>query len=345
MLGRWGRSDGRLSGPKDYAGPRVRIPSSVAYAAKQLFKLPARYLTKPWGYKSPRVVLGLMLLVAASLKTHQLATEPVLGTGLLDSRWLLAVVVEFELLLGLCLLANVWPRATWAVALSCFSLFTCVSLYKAISGHTTCGCFGRVAINPWYTGILDFVVVCSLIRCRPRESLSTMRRALAVLVFWFAIGFPVAYEIRMYHPSTLAASGIILGDGNLVILEPEKWVGNRFPLLPYIEDFSEAVDSGNPPLRERLRHGHWCVVLSRHGCPRCEKLLTQARERFEQDAPLAASRSFASVETSSSTARPVYNRFESGRLAHAYRWFHRSPLVVHLKGGVVEYAFAVDDGS
>lgn len=56
-----------------------------------------------------RVVLASVLLLAAGLKGHQLATEPVLGTGILDSRWFLIALVEFELFFGLWLLGNLWP--------------------------------------------------------------------------------------------------------------------------------------------------------------------------------------------------------------------------------------------
>ena len=62
------------------------------------------------GYDAVRVAVGILLLTAAGLKGYQLATEPLLGTGFLDSRWLLTMTVEFELLFGLWLLANIWPK-------------------------------------------------------------------------------------------------------------------------------------------------------------------------------------------------------------------------------------------
>jgi len=116
-------------------------------------------LRRVTGYDVIRIALGVLLLTAAGLKAHQLATEPVLSTGLLDSRWLLMATVEFELLFGLWLLGNIWPKPTWAAALACFGLFAGVSLYKALSGHASCGCFGRVPVNPWYTATLDVAMV------------------------------------------------------------------------------------------------------------------------------------------------------------------------------------------
>ena len=61
------------------------------------------------GYDMVRIGLGVLLLTAAALKGHQLATEPVAETGLLTSRWFLIGVVEFELFFGLCLLAGLYP--------------------------------------------------------------------------------------------------------------------------------------------------------------------------------------------------------------------------------------------
>lgn len=77
------------------------------------------------------ILMAAVLLTAAVLKAYQLATKPIIGTGLLDSRWLLMATVEFELFFGLWLLANIWAKPTWAAALACFGLFTVVSLCKA----------------------------------------------------------------------------------------------------------------------------------------------------------------------------------------------------------------------
>lgn len=80
------------------------------------------------GYDVLRVLLATVLLVAAGLKCHQLATEPILGASILDNRWFLMATVEFELFFGLWLLSNNLPKLTWLAALGCFNVFTCVSL-------------------------------------------------------------------------------------------------------------------------------------------------------------------------------------------------------------------------
>jgi hypothetical protein len=297
------------------------------------------------GYDVVRIALGLLLLTAAGLKAYQLATEPVAGTGLLDSRWLLMATVEFELLFGLWLLANVWPHPTWAVALICFGLFTCVSLYKALSGHHSCGCFGSVPVNPWYSVTLDFAIVCSLLRWRPngQEPAFTAQfrdlplRSAAVLVIWFSLGVPVALAVVSYTPTILNKDGIIVGDGNLVILEPHAWVGSRFPLLSYIEDSSASVKPGSRPLRERLGEGEWFVVLYRHGCPRCREILDHYKRNVEQDRRgTEQGISVAVVEMPSVAQAATPDWCEVGKLRGGYRWFMKAPIAIRLRNGVVE---------
>jgi len=116
------------------------------------------------GFDLLRLILGLILLLAAGLKAHQLATDPLVTLAprpsalaplpaslapLLHSRPCLIGVVECELLFGLVLLSGILPRLTWALSLLCFGGFALISLYKGISGDATCGCFGRVPVNPW----------------------------------------------------------------------------------------------------------------------------------------------------------------------------------------------------
>ena len=60
------------------------------------------------GYVAVRVILAAILVSAAALKGYQLATGPVLGTGLFSSRILLIAVVEFEWLLGVWLITGLY---------------------------------------------------------------------------------------------------------------------------------------------------------------------------------------------------------------------------------------------
>ena len=106
-----------------------------------------------------RFVLGGVLLMAAGLKAHQLATMPSLGEGLLHARWFNILVVEFELFFGIWLIVGLLPKLTWLATIACFSMFVLVSLYKAVSGEVTCGCFGAIEVDSRITAIFDIGVI------------------------------------------------------------------------------------------------------------------------------------------------------------------------------------------
>ncbi len=108
--------------------------------------------------------LGLLFLMAAVLKGRELLTVPVANKDLFSWRPFLIFQVEFELAMGIWLLSGVFKRLAWLAALACFCLFCCVTLYKALTGAASCGCFGRVRVNCGVTcprlpglGLLAFI--------------------------------------------------------------------------------------------------------------------------------------------------------------------------------------------
>jgi hypothetical protein len=124
---------------------------------RPIAKLPLSVKLCPWlqilrGFtKGIPALLGLVLLAAAALKAHQLATDPPLESGLLTSRWTLIGLVELELGLGLCLLLGIYPPQIRIAALVTFAAFALMSLQQAIAGKASCSCFGAVAVRPWFT--------------------------------------------------------------------------------------------------------------------------------------------------------------------------------------------------
>ncbi|MGM0487605.1 MAG: MauE/DoxX family redox-associated membrane protein, partial [Planctomycetota bacterium] len=211
-------------------------------------------------YNIVRIVLAGVLLLAAGLKGYQLATEPALNATVLDAPWFLIAVVEFELLFGLWLLGNIWPEWTRRAAILCFAVFAAVSLYKALSGAASCGCLGRVAVNPWYTFTMDVAAVLALFWWRPSGAgASTGRlrwppvwRIAAVVVAWLLVGVPGALMMGTYQHGLSTEEGMVLAQNDLVVLEAEKWTGKRLPLLRYIEDAPSKLKPGGGDLRQRL---------------------------------------------------------------------------------------------
>ena len=280
-----------------------------------------------------RVVLGLVLLTAASLKGYQLATEPVAGTSLLSSRWFLITLVDVELLFGVWLLSGLYSRPTWAATIFCFGGFAGVSLWKALSGEASCGCFGSVPVNPWWTFTFDLAAVGLLAWCRPATAQPPTGRlglrwagiALALL----AGGVPGTLAMATYTPTALSADGVIVGEGNLVVLEPEKWTGKPFPLAGWID------------VGERLVRGDWIVVLYHHDCPKCQEILSVCERLAQRASSDSAALPMALIEV------PPYasggddltwlgSHGMLGRLNNERDWFVETPSVMVLREGNVE---------
>ena len=320
------------------------------------------------GYDVVRIVLGLILLTAASLKGHQLATEPVAETSLFTSRWFLICVVEFELFFGLWLLFGLYPRRTWQAAIVCFSAFACVSLYKALSGEASCGCFGRVPVNPWYTLILDLTALAALVFCRPARRAETsplpvsgeglgvraaacvfplpgegpgVRAPLGTRLGWvlgifLAAGILAALAMGSYQAATIDDAGDIFGESEFVVLQPQTWVGKRFPLLKYID------------IGDQLAKGEWTVVLYHHACPKCEEVVARHEELLADCTTIPVERNVALVEVplfgSGQPRRMTDSRpFVCACLDQAREWFVETPAEFVLEQGkVVKYRGATD---
>jgi len=77
------------------------------------------------------ILVGLVLLGAAALKAHQLATSPAPGESLLSTRWLLTLWVEVEILLGVWLVSGLAARRAWQAAVGCFAVVAVVALASA----------------------------------------------------------------------------------------------------------------------------------------------------------------------------------------------------------------------
>src|SRR5437773_980434 len=113
------------------------------------------------------LLVAVLLLVAAVMKARQLAAEPLPKDALVTNRWLLAAVLEWEVMLAAWLCSGGALRGANVAAAITFALFCAVALYEAAQGHASCGCFGRVTIDPRITAGLDLIVLTGLILARP----------------------------------------------------------------------------------------------------------------------------------------------------------------------------------
>jgi hypothetical protein len=291
-------------------------------------------------------VLGLLLLTAAVLKGHELLTVPVANKDLWSWRPFLIFQVEFELALGIWLLSGVFKRLAWLTAMTCFGLFCCVALYKGLTGATSCGCFGRIHINPWITlTTIDLPALVSLSLFRPTHLLgpflSFLRRRESIFNMVgeyieplpsgseFATAMGLGLLLLGMTTPILAVTKPAAITSTYEVLAPETWVGKELPILA-------SIDIG-----EQLRRGAWLLLFYDHDCSHCQDALPQY-EQMARD--LAGNEDFlqvAMVEVPPYGPIPFTgNQIRAlGHLANTKEWFITTPALVLLKEARVTAAW------
>ena len=261
-----------------------------------------------------RVLIGSLLLAAAALKGWQLATAPLPPDSLLP-RPVWAMLVEGELLLALWLLCGGLARLDWAACVGLFSLFATFTLYQLTIGAESCGCFGQVRVPPAVTLALDLAILAALFFCRPTVSESTPAWRLGVPLWILAlVGPPAALAMTSYTPGSLESGGV-------VVLEPQTWDGEPFPLTEHVD------------LPADLSEGRWTVVFYRHNCGKCLAELPDYHRRAaagERIALISVPPHAADRLAGQSAAAAV-----AGRLSDSRDWFIQTPAAVTLVDGVV----------
>jgi hypothetical protein len=271
------------------------------------------------------------LLAAATLKTYQLATDPALGI-LYGSRLLQVGLVQFEYALAIWLLSGQWPRYCRAAALVTFVGFAGVAAYLALTNAESCGCFGHVSMNPWLTLGIDITCALAVWRWRPdpAAAMGWMRASMGPMgaILLVAVAAPAVAAILPYR---FTATGLST-DQPLVLLEPETWIGQRFPLF-------HEIDVG-----PRLSHGSWVIVLFHHECSHCQAILPRY-EQLAQEPTTDGEGAFkiALIELPPYGANEPSSLCERGRLNADKEWFVETPAEILLQDGRVVDARTSDD--
>jgi thiol-disulfide isomerase/thioredoxin len=77
--------------------------------------------------------------------------------------------IPVEMGLGIWLLSGLFKKAGWLLAVILYVVFMFATLYRAIKGMDSCGCFGPFDVNPWITFFaIDITVLAGLLIFRPR---------------------------------------------------------------------------------------------------------------------------------------------------------------------------------
>jgi len=111
--------------------------------------------------------LGTLLLLAAVLKLRGLTADPVARMGIFSTPEFQVAIIEYEVFLAVWLLWGKAALGSWLGALATFTAFAGVSFYQGWVGQSSCGCFGRLSVSPWYAFGLDVVILTALLLGRP----------------------------------------------------------------------------------------------------------------------------------------------------------------------------------
>ena len=283
-----------------------------------------RAKAKRFGFAQFRFAAAAILLTAAFLKAYQLATTPSLGEGLLHARWFNILVVEFELFFGIWLIVGLLPKLTWPATIGCFSVFAAVSLYKAFLGEASCGCWGAVDVNPWLTATFDVVIVGLLLIFRESTTAPPVdkKKVLTVMVVWLVLAVPVSFAMlsltQWAHELGTELKGF---DGRRMIsLEPEKWIGKEFPLIPYFAEPHEG---------DLLKQGGWNVLLIHIDCERCQQMMADLKRQNAEQVALAVILSRSSEEVPKLP-------FPAFVLDNQIDWHAITPRMIKLSEGICD---------
>jgi len=312
--------------------PEVDVPRRLA----------ANGSPRIWHWTAVAVVSGIILIVGATLSVLSVAvTAPVPGIAALEKAPI-AVGVDkgIEFVLGCWLLIGSRGLATWSVSLGTFAIFACVAAYRAAGGAESCGCFGPVHVNPWYTASFDVSAAVVLLACyraaktqQPRR-LPTWRWATFVAVCLMAVG-PGTWFMTRHARGKPGDDGLPVANG-VTILEPQTWIGRPFPLDRYIDIGGE------------LANGRCVVVLYRSDCDHCRRAIPRyeavaASWKDRAGVPMVALIEMSPYAPPGRGLIGANSRAMVGKLSDSREWFAQTPVAILLEDGKVVRAVEGED--
>jgi hypothetical protein len=271
-------------------------------------------------------IVGALLLFAAASK---LWTDP-LTDWTITNYVLSVVVVSVEVGLGLLLVLGLLTRVSFVAAWAWFSITAGISATKGIVGERSCGCFGAAPVSPWLALGLSLAALYGLSYAWPRNSSAGPSRArtrwAALVLILATVGGVAVWQYAPAGRAELTVAGEIVGDARTVELRPEKWLGQRLPLLPYLQ-----TDAS-------LSEGDWIIGFVRIDCSVCEAAV-EGYERLAASWPaghgfpriivIDVSRSLEGSQRDSSSS------VVRGYLSPSHRWEIPVPIELRIRDGQV----------
>lgn len=277
-------------------------------------------------------VVALVLIIASALKIEQLLTEPIISQGFWESWEFFLIQIPLEMGLGIWLLCGLFKKAAWLAAVISFALFIAVTLQKALAGAESCGCFGRVDVNPWITlTAVDVLLFLGLLIFRPiglkllPPPWPSRKHFLGVAMPTFIILAAVELILIFNKPPDETSKYIVVRPKNQT---SNKQTGEEWPMLKHI-DIADSLTSGI------------VVLLLYHlDCPGCKEAIELYDRTSRQLAGSEDAIRFAFIEIPPYTSEkngliPPDTPCLTGRLDAGRQWYITSPFVVVIADGTL----------
>jgi hypothetical protein len=277
-------------------------------------------------------VTGLVLIIAAALKTHQLLTEPTISKGFWESWAFFVIQIPLELGLGIWLVCGLFRKAAWILAVLGFGLFILVTLQKGLIGAESCGCFGRVKVNPWITlSAIDVPIFLGLLIFRPK-GLKLLPPPWPSAKHFFGVAIPTFILLGTIVPVLIFNKPPDKTDRYEVIKSGE-WVdakhqGEEWPMFKYID------------IADSLRSGIVVAVFYSAECESCHQAIPIYDQICRDMAGNEDSILFAFIEippyaSEKNSLIPADTPCLRGKLDSSKAWYTQTPLIVALRDGLV----------
>lgn len=272
-------------------------------------------------------VASAVLLFAAVTKYWMVMTEPVLPVRFWESREFYIIHIFLITGLAIWLVCGLFRKAAWLLAITAFTVFIFDTLYKAIVGEVSCGCFGRVQVNPWLTLFaINVPVLILLLAFRPRgekllpPSWPSAKHFFAVAIPTFILLGVIVFTAIKFVPPTETH--------DYKVVDHQAWVGTELEMLSQID----VADS--------LREG-FCLILFYHNdCPNCREAIPVYSQMYDEILAQGDPAKFAFIEMPpygdpAQSPVPVDTKCITGFLDDTKRWYAATPLLVVTEDGIV----------
>lgn len=263
-------------------------------------------------------VVGGLLVLAAGLKVFELYDYPAEGIG----RVITMIGAAIELLVGLALVLRVWSSVTVPAAAQLFVVLGTISMIGWGRDIARCDCMGPVPMSPGVMAILDLSALAALAWALVASGRVRLHYSPALAAALFVPGIlGLMLGSILYEPNEPTARSLDqhLAVNRTVKLDPPRFRGRPFYLGKYI-----TIDAD-------LSRGRWKVILTRAGCPRCDRGVRAAGCRPEGDERVAV------VWGGERTEAPLPAGCDAvvGHLAREKTWIFDAPATFHIVDGQV----------